>query len=426
MSDTGKCGYIYEDKEGRRHCCSRPEFKEGVCFFHSFNTEEDNFSSGFDGAVIEDATFWKSSRLEGCSFKNSFLLSVSFAGMELVNCDFTGAVFEKVRTRGWKPDSQTLLNTRYIYTGYKILECTDSKGGRRRVYQPRPESRVPAEGEFASGENEGFSFADFLYEPYKWTYTLQLPVQIRMGVIHYINFFSDFLRITHAKEVVICVRQEGPAVRIEFAPETKKERSLIEAVFKDYFNNISKRFEIITIEWNNPAATEAEKDLFKIKYENILHYFHKELKYIKRLLSKEDYYSAGLSAVIDILKQDPVSLIHDPSTIINPELKGPDAQDQARGIVHIRDEDEPETLDISEEQFNKIIEAFKALNDQTRDEIKRQYNQVQEVAKTNKSLAEKAKESLFSFTSQFMPIMQSLNAAVLYDIIKNILENPPF
>jgi len=52
----------------------------------------------FDGAVLETANFWQIERLERYSFKNSFLISCSFAEKEIIDCDFTGAVFKSVHT----------------------------------------------------------------------------------------------------------------------------------------------------------------------------------------------------------------------------------------------------------------------------------------------------------------------------------------
>jgi uncharacterized protein YjbI with pentapeptide repeats len=99
-----------------------------------------------NGAVLHTAQLWETNTLSYYSFRNAFLISVNLAGKQLVDCDFTGAVFKAVLTAGWKPDRRTIDNTKYIFTDYRTSTSYSDDGTKLRAYHPVPDSRVPAEG----------------------------------------------------------------------------------------------------------------------------------------------------------------------------------------------------------------------------------------------------------------------------------------
>ncbi len=220
----------------------------------------------FERTVIEESVFWNINELEGYSFKNSFLLSISFADKELINCDFTGAVLDAVRTRGWKPDEATVSNTKYIYTDYEIEMELDENGLERKNYKAKEESRIPADGNFGEGDNIGFTIRDYLLEPYKWSYALNAPSVLRTAVINYVHFFTDFIRTTEGKDIEFNTKREGNKIRVEFSTGTKEDKVLLDEKFKEYVNNINKRFEDIKFDFRNPAVSDIEKSILISDY----------------------------------------------------------------------------------------------------------------------------------------------------------------
>lgn len=150
--------------------------------------------ANMDGAVLHTAQIWENERLSYYSFRGAFLLSVNLSGKELIDCDFTGAVFKAVLTVGWKPDRQTRHNTKFIYTDYRTQEVENESGGKRRVYSPVLESRVPADGNFGEGEHANFTFADYLREPLRMNIALSVPPLLRSAVTNYLQLFTDFLQ----------------------------------------------------------------------------------------------------------------------------------------------------------------------------------------------------------------------------------------
>ncbi len=181
-------------------------------------------SFSLQGAILEESHFYGIKTLENVNFQDSFLLSLNLSNKQILNCDFTGATIGAVQTRGWKPDKATLENTKFIYTDFEIKQTVDEDGEVSKTYHAKPESRVPAEGSFGEGDNVEFTIADFLLDPIKWSYSLNLPKEIRSGFLGYIKFFEDFLRVTENEEVEIRTRREGNKVRVEFLTKgTRKE-----------------------------------------------------------------------------------------------------------------------------------------------------------------------------------------------------------
>jgi uncharacterized protein YjbI with pentapeptide repeats len=247
-------------------------------------------SSGIvlDGAILESAYLWNMERLTGVSFRHAFLLSLNLSKKEVIDCDFTGAVFKAVLTQGWKPDRKTLRNTKHIYTDYEVLELENKQGTPTRFYRRNDESRVPAEGSFGEGEHANFTIADYLTEPLKWTLALSVPPYFRTAVLNYIQFFTDFMKVTEGVALEIRTRQEGSKLRVEFMTDSLADKELVQQQFTTYRENTTKDFASLDITFKNSQATALEIELFKIKYEQAITALKTELGYTQRLLQKEE------------------------------------------------------------------------------------------------------------------------------------------
>jgi uncharacterized protein YjbI with pentapeptide repeats len=284
------------------------EFHDELRMSHSYLSFLKNLVAvgvNFEGAVLEETHFWGIDEIQGYSFRNSFLLSVSFANKNIIDCDFTGAVFKSVLTEGWKPDDKTLRNTQYIYTDYTVERAYDEEGMIITLYKPIEETRVPADGIFGQGEHTNFSLSDYLREPLKWSLALNLPPLIRSGVLNYLQFFTDFIQVTEGIPIELRTRKEGNKIRVDFIDETQNDKELVQERFRNYLDNAAKEFRSLDIHFNNPQVTDVEKELFLIRYEHQINTLRTELSYTERLLKKEEEKNQQLLQVINHLSREP-------------------------------------------------------------------------------------------------------------------------
>ncbi|MBI5055912.1 MAG: pentapeptide repeat-containing protein [Nitrospirae bacterium] len=224
----------------------------------------------FEGAVLESAEFWELPKIEECSFKNAFLISCNFSHKEFVDCDFTGAVFKEVFTKGWMPDEKTRKNTKYVFTDYEILETITAVGYYERKYQAISTSRVPLKGDFGDEENVDFTIFEFAKEPYKWEYILDLPYEIQTGIVNYINFFRDYVRSTKGIDVDIATNPVGKKIKLSFITDEKNGEEVKHSL-RQYILNLFRPFnQQLEIEFNNPTVTDYDKQLLLINYQNEL------------------------------------------------------------------------------------------------------------------------------------------------------------
>lgn|GEM_PF-2400933 len=271
-----------------------------------------------DGAVLKSAHIWNNPSLERYSFVNAFLLSLNFSDKEVVDCDFTGAVIKAVLTQGWRPDAKTIANTKYIYTDYEVGNIGE-EGATHNTYKRVEESRVPAEGVFGEGEHEHFTIADYLKEPLKWSFALNVPPMFRTAVLNYLQFFTDFMSVTESVSVEIRTRQEGGKIRVEFMTGTQAEKELVRERFNQYRDNTTKDLASLDIRFNNSEASEVEKELFRIRYEHTINSLRTELNYTKRLLQKEEEKNQLQVKYLDLLVQAD-AFTRDPQKLLLPAL----------------------------------------------------------------------------------------------------------
>ncbi len=275
----------------------------------------------FENSVLEEANLWDINKIKDYSFKNSFLLSISFAEKELINCDFTAAVMDSVRTRGWILDDKTVKNSRYIYTDYVIEEAEDGK----RDYMVKEESRVPADGDFGEGDNENFTIKEYLLEPYKWNYAVHFPSHIRTPMVNYVRFFTDFIHITKGKMIEIHTKTEGKKIRVEFSTESKEDKVFIEKEFKDYFNNIGKDTEQLIFDFKNPNASEFDKELLELEYKSQIRNLQDKLYFLEKLLEKENKINELLEfqQMSQKIKENPHQLFIEAKPVKRVKCKAP-------------------------------------------------------------------------------------------------------
>ncbi|MAT38460.1 MAG: hypothetical protein CL946_02520 [Ectothiorhodospiraceae bacterium] len=167
-----------------------------------------------EGTVLYSAHLWGMKKLEGYSFKDSFLISLSLANKEIVDCDFTGAVFDSVITKGWMIDDATVANTKYIYTSFAVVEATDEQGIEQQTLKPLPESRIPATGEFGSEENSGFTLREYFKDSTNIQYSLEMPEPLRAAVSAYLGYFPMYATEVYASEVRVSLNNEGHRARL--------------------------------------------------------------------------------------------------------------------------------------------------------------------------------------------------------------------
>lgn len=219
-----------------------------------------------DGAVLESAELWDKNRIEGFSLRGAVLLALNLARKEVVNCDFTGAVFKAVLTQGWKPDPQTVANTKFIFTDYEVREFRPTDGIVRWKYRPKDESRVPTEGNFGEGEHAKFTLLDYLRDPLRWSLALNVPSWLRTAVISYLQFFTDFMEMTQGVPVEIRTRSEGSKLRVEFMTDTEEQRAAVQQSFDEYRRNAEKPFAQLRLETEVRAdVSEARKEFFLLR-----------------------------------------------------------------------------------------------------------------------------------------------------------------
>ena len=294
-----------------------------------------------EGAIMEEANLWGVPRLEGYSFQNAFLLSISFAEREIIDCDFTGAVMDAVRTRGWKPDARTLEKTKFIYTDYTDETIVDAETGKEtRVLRPLEESRVPGSGYFGQGDLQGFTLADYLKERYKWTRAVNVPAFIRTALVNYIQFFSEYARVTRNINVEIRTKLEGGKIRVEFLTETKEDKEKVEGLFQNYLQNASARDTAnLHIDFTCSKASKMEQDMLVIDLKNQINNLTTKLDYTQKLLESQGKLTKSEQEKLELVQRfmkTPSNLLEAPPArkeehlfVLKADIKGFSAFDTA-------------------------------------------------------------------------------------------------
>lgn len=276
-----------------------------IAFLKKLNCRRANM----DGVVLHTAQVWENPRLENYSFRNAFLISVNLADKQLIDCDFTGAVFKAVLTLGWKPDWKTISNTKFIYTDYRVEEVPSEFQGKVRRYSPVPESRVPADGSFGLGEHRNFTMADYLKEPFRWNLALNVPAIFRTAVANYLQFFTDFMRVTQGIPVEIRTRLEGTKVRVEFLANSEADLDAVKSSFEEYRQNTGRDFAELRLKISFSEQTTAlEQKLFLLEYERQIDSLKTKLSLTQALLEQSQEHAAFLRRLVEA-KAEPRKLL---------------------------------------------------------------------------------------------------------------------
>ena len=195
------------------------------------------------GAVLHTTQIWENDTLTSYDFRDAFLLSVNLSGKRILDSDFTGAIFKSVLTIGWRPDRRTLENTKFIFTDYTTTEKIGPSGKKTRIYTPVASSRVPAEGDFGSGEHADFTLYTYLHEPARLNIALSVPPVLRTAVVNYLQLFIDFLKVTQGIPVELRTRLEGSKLRVEFLANSEDDLGVIRQAFAEYQQSANLNFE---------------------------------------------------------------------------------------------------------------------------------------------------------------------------------------
>jgi class 3 adenylate cyclase len=228
----------------------------------------------------------------------------------LIDCDFTGAVFKAVLTLGWKPDRKTVANTNFIYTDYRVEEVPTEFQGKVRRYSPVLESRVPADGFFGQGEHRKFTMADYLREPFRWNLALNVPAIFRTAVANYLQFFTDFMRVTHGIPLEIRTRLEGTKMRVEFLANTEPDLEAVKTTFEEYRQNTGRDFAELRLNISFSEQTSPlEQKLFLLEYERQLDSLKTKLSLTQALLEQSQEHAAFLRRLVEAKLEPPKLLL---------------------------------------------------------------------------------------------------------------------
>ncbi len=176
---------------------------------------------------------------------------------------------KSINTENLKLDDKTCELTKYIYTDYEIVEEIDN-GNTYEKYIPISNSRIPLHGNFGDSENPSFTLREYLRESPKWIFLLDLPSEIRTGILNYVNFFKDFIKSTENYNVDIANMPEGEKTRITILTSEEENREKIIYSFRNYIKNIFEPFNKLQIEFRNTEIGDLGKKRFLINYNNEL------------------------------------------------------------------------------------------------------------------------------------------------------------
>lgn len=277
-------------------------------------------------------------------------MSVNLSGKQLRDCDFTGAVFRSVLTVGWRLDGKTLTNTKFIYTDYRTQEHIGEDGRKYRTYEPVPDSRVPAEGEFGVGEHAAFNLATYLREPVKVNMALSVPPILRTAVSNYLQLFGDFVKVTQGIPVELRTRLEGTKLRVEFLASTEEDLGAIRESFREYQEASSLDFDQLKLKIRFATGVgKLEQELFLMKLESQLNQLRTELTYTKALLTKSEENKDLLLQVL-AASRSPSSLLEPLVLPLPPATEGSSDEDASTlrlvfSYSH-KDEDLRDQLDV--------------------------------------------------------------------------------
>jgi uncharacterized protein YjbI with pentapeptide repeats len=233
-----------------------------------------------DGSILEESHLWNIENMENYSLKNSFLLAVSFAGMKINNCDFTGAVFYATNLRGAEIDGQTIKNTKYIYTDFTRDEDLDE-------YGPKLESRIPAYGEFGDADNSDFTLLNVFQEATKVHFSMNVPKEFRTTVINYFNFFCDFVRITQGIDTELVTKREGARIRVDFLANSTDDVATLKASFAEYLKKATLDSDELLVDFTSSPSTELEQKILIIDLKHQVSNVQTKLLYTRELLTQE-------------------------------------------------------------------------------------------------------------------------------------------
>jgi len=277
-------------------CTFKDEIRLSDCDIQYFK-DVDTHNIDFTGSILNDATFWKSSTISNCSFKNCTLISVSFSGKKFVNCDFTGAVLKAVAFNGAIFDNETVKNTKFIFTDF----CIDKSD----KITPLQASRVPINGEFGYLDNEIFTIENCVEPSLLWSRSFNIPKSLKSALLGYFQFFADYIEVTQDIKVNFQSSHEGDRIKTEFSGDSKIDSNIVVSSLNKYIQSLLIDSGDRDIDFSNGNTNEIEQELFTIRYESAISSLKTQLSYSQLILKKEEEKNAQLLDVISSMIRNP-------------------------------------------------------------------------------------------------------------------------
>jgi hypothetical protein len=149
----------------------------------------------------------------------------------------------------------------------------------------------------------------FLKEPLKWASVMNVPPPYRAAVLEYLQFFTEFMRVTENVPVQFQTRAEGNLLCVEFLVRTELEKRLIQQRFDQYKADTGKAASSLKISFNNSRASDLEKEITEIRYRDQLNRFKFELEMVQKLLSTTQEVNQLLRERAGVWSRNPPALL---------------------------------------------------------------------------------------------------------------------
>ncbi len=269
----------------------------------------------FSSSTLSSPKFWQSYKIENCSFRDCLLLAVSFDRLSIVNCDFTGAVFDSVVLQADSLDQATIENTKFIYLRWSGDSVDPDK------WAPIAESRVPIEGHFGEGAYKAFTLREAISRAVFWKKSFVLPRSIRSAVVGYFQFFSEYIDAISGVPIDVTIERTGDSISIGFQADGGENLNLLLSEVVPYVQNVVAPTERIrAVVASRSKLSDSERELFQLRYEYEITTLKSQIKYSELLLRKEEEKNLQLLTFIDLLKARPEQALLSTSPVGTQQL----------------------------------------------------------------------------------------------------------
>ncbi len=232
------------------------------------------------GSILDGAVFGTQQTLERVNFRNALLLGVSFSDCHIIDCDFTGAVLYGTHLRLSSCDDATRHATRYIYTDYEV-HAVNRDGKRGQELRPLAAARVPIRGEFGKEAHFHLDFHKVFAPKYRWSFSLEIPMAIRLTVVDYLNLFVEYMSVVEGVQTDLKIYREGRTMRFDFLTESDDQNNKLRATFRVF---AGAGFAAREVAFHNDRLIDMDRNLFHNRLNHRLSQLHHEALAAKKLL----------------------------------------------------------------------------------------------------------------------------------------------